>query len=168
MVHLHQTGALPKGRALIPGCGSVSCFNSCFVIKSSQSCDAVENLRDMSGHALLIASEFISFFWIVSFVSSPKFIMRLHFGSTFIIDYIKSTIISKWEIFLHETVTISPIVAQNPIGLTSPLKVLSDPVFPVFPFFQQATSFVFGTPTRNSIWISTHMKVDIHTLEWNR
>ncbi|GKU92309.1 hypothetical protein SLEP1_g6054 [Rubroshorea leprosula] len=24
MVHLHQTGALPKGRALVPGCGSVS------------------------------------------------------------------------------------------------------------------------------------------------
>jgi hypothetical protein len=24
ILHLHQTGALPKGRALIPGCGSVS------------------------------------------------------------------------------------------------------------------------------------------------
>ena len=24
LVHLHQTGALPKGRALVPGCGSVS------------------------------------------------------------------------------------------------------------------------------------------------
>lgn len=24
ILHLHQTGALPKGRALVPGCGSVS------------------------------------------------------------------------------------------------------------------------------------------------
>lgn len=27
ILHLHQTGALPKGRALIPGCGSV-CKNA--------------------------------------------------------------------------------------------------------------------------------------------
>ena len=26
ILHLHQTGALPKGRALVPGCGSVSYF----------------------------------------------------------------------------------------------------------------------------------------------
>lgn len=25
IVHLHQSGALPKGRALVPGCGTVSC-----------------------------------------------------------------------------------------------------------------------------------------------
>lgn len=24
ILHLHQTGALPKGRALVPGCGTVS------------------------------------------------------------------------------------------------------------------------------------------------
>lgn len=26
LVHLHQTGTLPKGRSLVPGCGSVSFF----------------------------------------------------------------------------------------------------------------------------------------------
>ena len=32
ILHLHQTGALPKGRALVPGCGSVSYFFSIFMI----------------------------------------------------------------------------------------------------------------------------------------